>query len=191
MDPRTAAHALSQIAAFLQLRGESPFKVRAYEQAARVVAALETDDLGVLDRNGTLAATRGLGPATLSVVRDLIESGESRYLEQLRADTPAGLLDLLNVPGIGSEKIHLLHAELGIDSVDALEAAASDGRLARLKGFGPKSVAKILRGIELFRASGSLVLYHRAAESARRCSRCARASRHRHGRDCRLAAPAS
>jgi DNA polymerase (family 10) len=167
MDPRTAAHVLTRIAAFLELRGESKFKVRAYEQAARAVVALETDDLGDLDRKHLLGTTRGVGPATLAVLRDLIASGESRYLEQLRTDTPAGLLDLLNVPGIGSEKIHVLHEQLGIDSVDSLEAAASDGRLASLRGFGPKSVAKILRGIELFRASGSLALYHRAAEGAR------------------------
>ena len=167
MDPRTAAHALAQIAAFLELRGESRYKARAYEQAARALAAVETDDLAALDRDGTLAATRGLGPATLSVIRDLITSGESRYLEQLRSETPTGLLDLLNVPGLATAKIHLLHDMLGVDSVDALEAVARDGRLAKLKGFGPKTSARILRGVELFRASGSRSLYHRGAEQAR------------------------
>ena len=192
MDPRTAAHVLTQIAAFLELRGESRFKSRAYEQAARALVALDTDDLGALDRAGTLAGTHGLGPATLSVVRDLIETGESRYLEQLRADLPAGLLDLLTVPGLAIAKIHLLHETLGVDSVEALEAAARDGRLATLKGFGPKTAAKILRGIELFRASGSLSLYPRAAEQARRLVAVVRAhpdvitaevagSVHRHG----------
>ena len=102
MDPRSAAHVLSQIAAHLQLRGESAFKSRAYEQAASALLALDTDDLGPLLRDGTLAATRGLGPATLSVVRELVETGESRYLEQLRATTPQGLLDLLRVPGLGT-----------------------------------------------------------------------------------------
>ena len=167
MDPRTAAHVLAQIAAFLELRGESRFKARAYEQAARAIATLETDDLGALDRKGSLAGTRGVGPATLSVVRDLIESGESRYLEQLRAETPAGLLDLRSIPGLATAKIHVLHEMLDVDSVESLEAASRDGRLAKLKGFGPRTAAKILRGIELFRASGSLSLYHRAAESGR------------------------
>jgi DNA polymerase (family 10) len=167
MDPRTAAHALSQIAAYLELRGESRFKIRAYEQAARALASLETDDLAPLDRRGELAATRGLGPATLSIVRDLIASGESRYLEQLRADTPAELLDLLRVPGLAAPKIHLLHESLGIDSVDALEAAVRDGRLATLKGFGPKTAQKLLKGIEFFRSSGSRVLHHRGVSTAR------------------------
>ncbi len=167
MDPRSAAHVLAQIAAYLELRGESRFKIRAYEQAAGALAALETDDLAEFDRAGALAVTRGLGPATLSIVRDLIATGESRYLEQLRSDTPAGLLDLLRVPGLAAPKIHLLHESLGIDSVDALEAAASDGRLATLKGFGPKTAQKILKGIGFFRSSGSRVLHHRGATAAR------------------------
>ena len=115
MDPRTAAHVLAQIAAHLELRGESPFKIRAYERAARALVTLQTDDLATLDRDGTLADTRGLGSATLSIVRDLIETGESRYLAQLRADTPPGLLDLLRIPGLAAAKIHLLHDALGID----------------------------------------------------------------------------
>ena len=167
MDPRTAAHVLTQIAGFLELRGESPFKTRAYAQAARALAALDSDDLGALDRAGILAATHGLGKATLSVARDLIETGESRYLEQLRVGLPVGMLDLLSVPGLSAAKIHLLHQSLGVHSVDSLEAAARDGRLAALKGFGPKTSAKLLRGIEFVRASGSLTLYHRAAERAR------------------------
>ena len=167
MDTRTAAHTLTQVAAFLELRGENAYKARAYEQAARAVLALETDDLGALDRKGELAATRGLGPATLSVIRDLIESGESRLLEQLRSETPAGLVELLNIPGLASAKIRFLHEQLGIDSVESLETAARDGRLAKLKGFGPKTTEKILRGIEIFRVAGSRSLYHRAAVSAR------------------------
>jgi DNA polymerase (family 10) len=167
MDPRSAAHVLAQIAAYLELRGESTFKIRAYEQAARALTTLETDDLADLDRSGALAATRGLGPATLSIVRDLIATGESRYLEQLRADTPPGLLDLLRVPGLAAPKIRLLHELLEVDSVDALEAAALDGRIAKLKGFGPKTTQKLLRGIEFLRSSGSRVLHHRGVADAR------------------------
>lgn len=166
MDPRTAAHVLREIASFLELRGDSQFKSRAYEQAAKAVSALETDDLGALDRAGTLAGTRGLGPATLGVVRDLVATGASRYLEELRAEMPAGLINLLDVPGLGAPKIRLLREQLGIDSVDALEEAARSGRLATLKGFGPKTAARILRGIELYRASGALSLYPAAAAEA-------------------------
>ena len=167
MDPRSAAHVLAQIASYLELQGASKFKSRAYEQAGRAVAALDTDDLAVLDRAGILAETPGLGPATLAVIRDLNATGESRYLEELRAELPAGLVDLLRIPGLPTAKIHLLRESLGVDSVDALEAVIRDGRLGALKGFGPKTSAKLLRGIEIFRTSGSQRLIHHAAMQAR------------------------
>ena len=168
MDPRTAAHVLGQIAAHLELRGESTYKSRAYEQAATALVALETDDLAPLYRSGELAKTRGLGPATLSVVRDLIETGESSYLEQLRATTPSGLLDLLRVPGLGTAKIHKLHEALGIDSIESLEEAARDGRVAKLPRYGPKTAEKILKGIAFVRSRGSRRLYPDAAQEGAR-----------------------
>src|SRR5437867_3487199 len=127
MDSRSAAHVLSQIAAFLELAGENRFKARAYQRAARGLLALGSDDLAPLLRSGELANVRGIGPATLAVVRDLVETGESRYLEQLREGTPEGLLELTGVPGLGIEKIHKLHAELGISSIADLESAAESG----------------------------------------------------------------
>ncbi|HKH91558.1 MAG TPA: DNA polymerase/3'-5' exonuclease PolX [Gemmatimonadaceae bacterium] len=175
MDPRTAAHVLGQIAAHLELRGESTFKSRAYEQAATALLGLDTDDLGPLLRSGELAATRGLGPATLAVVRDLIETGESRYLEQLRATTPPGLLELLRVPGLGTAKIQKLHAALGVDSLESLESAARDGRLAKLPRYGPKTAEKILRGIERLRATGTQRLYPQGAQEGAQLVRMVRA----------------
>ena len=168
MDPRTAAHVLGQIAAHLELRGESTFKSRAYEQAAAALLGLDTDDLAPLLHGGELARTRGLGPATLAVVRDLVETGESSYLEQLRATTPPGLLDLLRVPGLGTAKIHKLHEALGIDSLESLEQAARDGRVAKLPRYGPKTAEKLLRGIELLRARGTQRLYPQGAEEGAR-----------------------
>src|ERR687890_927577 len=168
MDPRTAAYVLGQIAAHLELRGESTFKSRACEQAATALLGTDTDDLAPLLRSGELARTRGLGPATLSVVRDLIETGESSYLEQLRATTPPGLLDLLRVPGLGTAKIHKLHEALGVDSLESLEQAARDGRVAKLPRYGPKTAEKLLRGIELLRARGTQRLYPQGAEEGAR-----------------------
>jgi DNA polymerase (family 10) len=168
MDSRTAAHVLSQIAAYLELKGESSFKCRAYAGAAQGLLALGADDLGPLYRSGELGAMRGLGPATLAVVRDLIETGESRYLEQLRESTPEGLLDMLDVPGLSPLKIHQIHEGLGIESVEELEAAANDGRLGTLPKFGPKTIAKILKGIASAREHGPLQLYHHARVEAQR-----------------------
>ena len=162
MDSRSAAHVLSQIAAFLELVGENRFKARAYQRASRSLLALGSDDLAPLLRSGELASVRGLGPATLAVVRDLVETGESRYLEQLREATPEGLIELIGVPGLGIEKIHKLHAELGIASLGDLESAAESGRLATIKGIGPKTAKKILAGIAFMRDAGVLMLYPHA-----------------------------
>src|SRR3712207_5134435 len=95
MDSRTAAHTLNELADLLELRGENRFKVRAYRSAARAVVALDTDDIGPLYRSGELAALTGVGPATLAVLADLVESGESRYLEQLRENLPEGLMEMV------------------------------------------------------------------------------------------------
>jgi DNA polymerase (family 10) len=166
MDSRSAAHVLSQIAAFLELAGENRFKARAYHRAARSLLALGADDLGPLLRSGELANVRGLGPATLAVVRDLVVTGESRYLEQLREAMPEGLLELMGVPGLGIEKIHKLHAELGIASLADLELAAQEGRLTKVRGLGPKTARRILSGISFMRDAGVLTLYPHAAAQA-------------------------
>ena len=159
---RTAAHVLSQIAAYLELKGENQFKVRAYEGAARGLLALNVDDLAPLYESGELGKVRGLGPATLAVVRDLLETGESTYLEQLRESMPAGLLEMMRVPGMTPQRIHKVYDELQIQSVEELEAAARDGRLTNIPKWGPKTAKKILAGIATMRAQGSSRLYQHA-----------------------------
>ena len=166
MDIRTASHVLSQIAAYLELRGENRFKARAYQTAAKGILALNADDLAPLLASGEIGRVRGLGPATIAVIHDLVESNSSSYLDQLRAATPEGLLDMLAVPGLSPEKIHKIHAELEISDVTELEEAARDGRLAKLRGFGPKTAEKILKGIAFSRERGVLELYHRARVEA-------------------------
>jgi DNA polymerase (family 10) len=85
----------------------------------------------------------------------------------MRADVPPGLLELLRVPGLATSKIHLLHEQLGVDSVASLEAAALDGRLAKLKGFGPKTAQRLLKGIGFMRSAGHRSLHHRGVAQAR------------------------
>ena len=167
MDPRTAAHVLDRISALLELKGESSFKTRAYQSAARAVSALETDDIAPLLRSGELERVPGVGPATLAVLRDLVTSGEWTLLDRLLEDTPEGLLELLRVPGLGTAKIHTIHEALGVSTLDELEAAAVDGRLATLKGFGPRTAEKIAKGIAFLRETGRLALYpHAVVEAA-------------------------
>jgi DNA polymerase (family 10) len=167
MDSRTAAHVLRRIAAYLELNGENRFKTGAYLGAAKGLLAVGADDLKPLYESGELASVRGLGPATLAVVRDLVETGESRYLEQLRESMPEGLLEMLDLPALSPAKIRLIHQELGIETIEELEVVARDGRLANLPKFGPKTAEKILRGIATSREHGAMRLYHHVVVDAR------------------------
>jgi len=166
MDSRTAAHVLSQIGALLEIKGEQKFKARAYGGAARALVALDTDDLGPLVRSGELAKTPGIGPATLSVIRELVETGESSYLNRLREGIPEGLLELLRVPGLNIAKIQLIHDALGVESIEDLERVAENGQLAELPKFGKKTAEKILRGIEILRRNAHLERFPRAVVEA-------------------------
>src|SRR5215218_6100782 len=128
MDSRTAAHVLSEISELLALRDENRFKSRAYRTAGKAILALNADDLTPLYRSGELARVKGVGRATLAVIGDLIENGESTYLAQLRQHVPEGIVDLMRIPGLTVAKIQEVYDALGITSVDELEAAARDGR---------------------------------------------------------------
>jgi DNA polymerase (family 10) len=166
MDSRTAAHVLSQIGALLQVKGDQKFKARAYAGAARSLIALDTDDLAPLVSSGELADTPGIGPATLSVVRELVETGESSYLNQLREGIPEGLLELLRVPGLNAAKVQVIHDALGVQTMEDLERVAQNGQLAELPKFGKKTAEKILKGIEILRRNAHLQRFPAAAIEA-------------------------
>ena len=161
MDSRTAAHVLNQIGSLLELTGAPRFNARAYQKAGRAILALGADDLGPLLGSGELKNTPNVGPATVAVIRDLIENGESSLLARLTEETPRGLIQMARVPGLGIAKVRLIHSELGVETLEQLEEAARDGRLAGIKGFGPKTAERVLSGIEFARDSGKRSLYHR------------------------------
>jgi DNA polymerase (family X) len=166
MDSRSAAHVLSQIGALLQVKSDQKFKARAYKGAARSLIALDSDDLAPLLRSGELADTPGIGPATLSVVRELVETGESTYLNRLREGMPEGFLDLLRVPGLNLAKVQLIHDELGVETLEDLERVAQSGQLAELPKFGKKTAERILKGIEVLRRNKHLQRFPAAAIEA-------------------------
>ncbi len=109
-----------------------------------------------------------MGPATLSVLGELVETGESSYLARLLDEVPEGLVQVATVPGLTPAKVALLHRELGIESLDDLEGAARDGRLATVRGFGEKTVRRTLRGIDVARGRTGRLLFHEAVAEAER-----------------------
>ena len=165
MDKKAVAQVLEQIAAFLELKGENPFRIRAFRTAARAVAGFAGDLREGLD-DGSLAATKGVGPATLQIVSEIVTTGHAGLLEELREQIPPGLVEMLAISGLGVAKIRQIHDVLDIDSVPELEAAALDGRLARLPRFGPKTSENILKGIAFLRQASAYRLLHHAADEA-------------------------
>src|SRR5262249_24823795 len=151
MDKDQVAGVLVNIATLLELKGENPFKSRAYVNAARTIEGL-SDPLEKLIAENRLGEIKGIGEALQQKITELVTTGKLVYYEELRASVPSGLVAMLDIPGLGSKKIKVLHDELGIDSVEKLERACQAGTVAKLKGFGEKTQTNILEGINQRRA---------------------------------------
>ncbi len=165
MDKKEVASTLEEIAAYLELKGEDQFRVRAYQTAARAIAAFQGDLREALT-TGQLAELKGVGPTTLDIVTHVLSTGTSPVLEQLRDRIPHGLVEMLRIPGLGVNKIRQIHDTLAIDSLGELETAALDGRLAKLPRFGPRTAEKVLRGIQFVRQVSEFRLLHHARQEA-------------------------
>ena len=141
------ASALREIGTILELQGENPFKCRAYLNGARTLETSATD-LTELVRTNRLGELPGIGDALRDKITTLIITGKLPYLEELRSSIPAGLLPLLDLPGLGPKKLRALRDKLKIESLDALTQACQDGRLAALEGFGEKTATNLLEAID-------------------------------------------
>jgi len=147
MDKSEIVDILEETGTLLELKGENPFKIRAYENGARILETLE-EDLGVLIEEGRLGSVKGLGDALVKKIETLYQTGNLDYYNTLRESVPDGLLEMLEIPGLGGKKIKKLYEELGVQTITELQEAAEDGRIAALKGFGKKTADNILKGIE-------------------------------------------
>jgi DNA polymerase (family 10) len=156
MTPLEVAGVLREISQLLQMKGENAFKVRAYDMGADAFETLPADPAapgGLYERvkSGTLAELEGVGKAIDQKVTELVSTGSLKYLEGLRREFPHGALDLVQIPGLGPRKAATLIRDLDVATVEELEAAARDGRVRGLKGFGEKTEKSILEGIARLR----------------------------------------
>jgi len=156
-DKWTIARVLDEIAQYIELSDPNRFKSRAFERAARAVENLN-EDISDLVAAGRLYETQGIGKAIGPIIEELVATGDSRYLKDLQKQYPAGIFDLLRVPALGLKKLGILYDKLGVASLEELELAAREGKIAKLKSFGPKTQTKILEGIETARKRESQYL---------------------------------
>lgn len=168
MDKREIVQLLEEIGTLLKLQGESPFKSRAYYAGARVIAGLDTASLDELVRSGKLQTVKGIGRALAEKISELVTTGRLAYYEALRQQVPAGLLEMLAIPGMGPKKVKTVHDRLGLTTVGELEYACHENRLVDLPGFGRKTQANILQGIERLKQHRGQYLCHEATREAQR-----------------------
>ncbi len=157
LDKMRIAAILDEIGTFLELKGENPFRCQAYHNAARAIAQLE-GDLGEWIEQKRLTEIPGIGKDLAQKIETLYKTGRLEQYEELRREIPAGLLELLRVPGLGPKKAKALYDNLGIDSLSKLRQACQEGRVAKLRGFGEKTQQKILEGLAFLDKTGKRVL---------------------------------
>jgi DNA polymerase (family 10) len=165
MDKKQIAEIFEEIGTLLELRGENPFRVRAYYNAARIIDTLQTDLHQLVDEN-RLTEIKGIGADLAAKITELLTTGHLKFHDELKASLPPGLLDMLRIPGFGPKKTKAVYDKLKVDSIEKLEAACKSGRVAELAGFGEKSQQKILEGISLVRQFSSRHHYHKALAAA-------------------------
>jgi len=158
-------HILEEIGTLLELKGENPFKARAYFNAARTLETLAADPIPMI-KSGEIADIKGIGSAISGKLKTLVESGQLPYHQELKASLPAGLLDLLKIPGLGPKRVKSIFEKLYISSIGELEYACLENRLRDLDGFGQKSQDNILKSIEMHKRYSERYHFHFAATEA-------------------------
>ncbi len=165
MEKNDIASVLDEIATFMELTGENPFKIRAYSAGARILENM-TEDLGELIDGGKLADIHGLGEALVDKITTLRRDGVLPFHQKLKASIPAGLLEVMQIPGLGPKKVRALWTLLAVEDLAKLREVCESGAVAELKGFGAKTQDKILEGIKNRIAYGKRHRWYEAAAIA-------------------------
>lgn len=142
------AKVFDEIADLLEMKGENQFKIRAYRQAARTIRKLPVEVERMVRNEEDLEEIPGIGDAIATKIEDLIKTGHVKVHDELKAQFPQGILDILNIPGVGPKTTLRLYTELGVKTVAELEQAIREGRVATMQRVGEKNARKILEAIE-------------------------------------------
>lgn len=170
MDKKVIVDILNEIGLLLELKGESPFKSRAYYNAAKAIETLD-QDIETLVKQDKLKEIKGIGDALNKKLTELVTTGKLDYYEKLKASIPTGLIDMLKIPGLGPKKIRALYEKLNIKNIRELEYACMENRLVELQGFGEKTQKKIYDGIQFIKQHTGQYLYAEAFNEAVRLKR--------------------
>jgi DNA polymerase (family 10) len=157
METARIAQIIDEMGTLLEIKGENPFRCRAYHTAAQSLSHLPAD-LREMIADGSLKQVPGIGETMYSKIVQLATTGQLPAFDDLKRSMPQGLVALMRIPGLGPKKIKVLYDELKIDSLADLRAAGESGRIARMKGFGEKTQTNILAGISFVEKSSERIL---------------------------------
>jgi len=146
MTKEQIAGVLERIAILLELKAENPFKVRAYTNAARAIETFGGNVSNFQDEEA-VGKIPGIGKSIALKIKELAATGSLKYLEELSSEFPTGIMELFSLPGLGAKKIKALYDQLGISSIEHLQKACEDGRVAELPGFGQTTQQKLCESI--------------------------------------------
>lgn len=158
MDKAQIIGILKDIAVFLELKGENSFKIRAYQSGALALERLE-ENFDTIVQEGKIASLQGIGQALALKIETLYHEGQLPFYDNLKASIAPGLIEFLEIPGLGGKKVKHIHDALGIETIEALKVACESGAIEALDGFGAKSAEKILSGIANREAYGKRHLW--------------------------------
>jgi DNA polymerase (family 10) len=148
VDNLSLARVLHEIADVLEIKGENLFRVRSYRLAGESLQTLTTDVGEMIRRGEKLQELPGVGTAIAAKLTEMVQTGRCAYHQELLAEVPVGLLELLRLPGLGPKGVSLLWRKLGVSSADDLEKAIADGRFRSLPGMKEKKEARIRKSLE-------------------------------------------
>ncbi len=165
IDKYQIADTLDTIGTLLELKGENPFRTRAYHNAAQAIRNIN-EDIDQYIKNQTLTSIKGIGKDLADKITEIVLTGDSRQLKELKKQFPDGVLEMLRIPGLGPKKVKLLFDELHISTIEELKDACQKHILRDIKGLGPKTEENILAGIEQINKSAGKFLYNVAKRAA-------------------------
>ncbi len=159
------AEIFGKIAEILEIKGENPFKIRAYSNAARIINQLQ-ENLQAMAEKGELPKISGIGSDLSLKIKELITTGHLAYYDELKSSVPEGLFELMKLRGLGPKKARSLYDILNIKNIDELEGAISNNRIAGIEGFGDKTVENLKQSIIEYRSFKERFLYYEAEPEA-------------------------
>jgi DNA polymerase (family 10) len=165
MKNKEVAQIFREIAQILDLKGENPFRIRAYEKAAQNIESME-EDLAGLAKKDELTSISGIGDDLAGKIKEIISTGTLKQYEELKRKIPEGVLKMLEIPGLGPKTVKLIYEKLKITTIEELEKSAKSGKLRKLEGVREKTEENILRGIQLIKKGAERVPISFALDTA-------------------------